>query len=415
MVKFLHAADIHLDSPLRGLNLYEGAPAERIRTATRRALENLVGLALAERVDFVLLAGDLYDGTWQDYNTGLFFVQQMTRLRAADMPVFLIAGNHDAHNRMTRRLPLPDNVRMLRTDAPESHTVEALGVVVHGQGFATQAVTDDLSERYPAAIPGLFNIGLLHTCAGGAEGHDRYAPCTCEGLTNKGYDYWALGHVHTRQTLSERPYIAFPGNTQGRHARETGPKGCLLVTVADGRMTRAEFQRLDVVRWEVCEVDGARVASEDELADVATAHLARLADGEDPNRLIAARVVVRGRSGLHERLLSDPDRCAAAVRARAAELGADRLWVEQVKVRTEPLPRAPAPSDAALEELAAVLEELRSDESRLKSLADLFQDLRRRLPDELLAGPDATALDDPRWLAAALDAAEAVLRTRLYS
>jgi DNA repair exonuclease SbcCD nuclease subunit len=415
MIKLLHAADLHLDSPLRGLDLYEGAPAERIRTATRRALDNLVELALAEQVALVLLAGDLYDGTWQDYNTGLYFVQQMTRLRAADVPVFLIAGNHDAQNKMTRRLPLPDNVKLLRTDRPESHALDDLGVVIHGQGFATQAVTEDLSERYPAAIPGMFNIGLLHTCAGGAEGHDRYAPCTCEGLARKGYDYWALGHVHTRQTLCERPYIAFPGNTQGRHARETGPKGCLLLTVAGGRLQRAEFQRLDVVRWELCEVDAAGAGSADELADAAAAQLARLAGSEGPNRLLAARILVHGRSALHERLLADPERCAAAVRARAAELGAERVWVEQVKIKTGPLQAPGSHGDGAIEELWAVLADLRSDPSRLRSLADLFQDLRRKLPEELSSGPDALELDDPQWLATTLDAAEAVLRTRLFA
>ena len=164
MFRFLHAADIHLDSPLRGLHRYEGAPQEEIRHAARRALANLVDLALKESAAFVLIAGDLYDGNWKDHRTGLFFVSQMVRLRAAGISVFLIAGNHDAANRMTRSLPLPENVRMFDHRKAETVKIESLGVAIHGQSFAAQAIMEDLSAAYPPAIGGLLNIGLLHTC-----------------------------------------------------------------------------------------------------------------------------------------------------------------------------------------------------------------------------------------------------------
>jgi exonuclease SbcD len=414
MIKFLHAADVHLDSPLRGLESYDGAPAERIRLATRRAFENLIELALAEQVAFVLLAGDLYDGDWQDYNTGLYLVRQMARLREAGIRVVVIAGNHDAHNKMTRRLPLPENVTMLNHDEPQSLELREFDVMVHGQGFSTQAVTEDLSRRYPQAIRGLYNIGLLHTCAGGDERHGRYAPCTVQGLVAKGYDYWALGHVHNRQTLSDEPYIAFPGNTQGRHARELGPKGCLLVTIANGGPPKVDFRRLDVVRWEACEIDATQAGSEDELADSASGKFSELLAGEDPARLLAVRVVIGGASPIHDRLLSDPEKSTAAVRARAAELGTDRLWVEQVKIQTRPLRSAATVGDGPIEELSAVLAELRSDESRFKDLGGLLKGLRLKLPQELLEGPEALALDSPEWLREILDSAEALLHDRLH-
>lgn len=415
MIKFLHAADVHLDSPLRGLESYDGAPAERIRLATRRAFENLIELAIAEQVNFVLLAGDLYDGDWQDYNTGLYLVRQMARLREAGIRVVVIAGNHDAHNKMTRRLPLPENVTMLSHDQPQSFPIPDYDVMVHGQGFSTQAVTEDLSERYPQATRGLYNIGILHTCAGGDEGHGRYAPCTVQGLVAKGYDYWALGHVHNRQTLCEAPYIAFPGNTQGRHARELGPKGCLLVTIANGGPPKVDFRRLDVVRWELCEIDAARAGSEEELADAASGQLAELLAREDADRLLAVRVVIGGASPIHDRLLSDPEKSRAAVRARAAEFSTDRLWVEQVKIQTRPLRSASTVGDGPIEELFTVLQELRSDESQFKGLSDLLKSLRLKLPPELMEGPEALALDSPAWLREILDAAEALLHDRLHS
>lgn len=248
MFKFLHAADIHLDSPLLRLDVYEGAPAADIRGATRRAFENLVQTALAETVDFVLLAGDVYDGNWKDYNTGLHFASRLARLREAGIPVLLAAGNHDAASSISRSLRLPDSVRVFPHDRPATVVLEPVNVAVHGQGFGTPAVRVDLSRGYPPPVPGCFNVGLLHTAVNGREGHEPYAPCTLAALREKGYDYWALGHVHQHEVLSEAPLVVFPGNTQGRHARETGPKECVLVTVDDADRTAVDFRPLDIVR-----------------------------------------------------------------------------------------------------------------------------------------------------------------------
>ena len=190
---FLHAADLHLDSPLRGLD--PAAPAERIRGATRQALVNLVDFALERRVAFVLLAGDLYDGDWKDWHTGQFLVQHLSRLTRAGIEVVAISGNHDAEQVLTRKLPVPG---MMRAD--QAHTVRLANapVAVHGQGFATPAVTHNLAAAYPDPVDGHFNIGLLHTACGSGE-HENYAPCTVADLVQRGYDYWALGHVHTRR------------------------------------------------------------------------------------------------------------------------------------------------------------------------------------------------------------------------
>jgi DNA repair exonuclease SbcCD nuclease subunit len=411
MVKFLHAADIHLDSRLDGLQRYDSAPVERIKNAARAALENLVDLAMEEEVAFVLLAGDIYDGDWPDYNTGLYFGSQMARLREAGIRVFLIAGNHDATNKMTRILRLPANVTMFGAGQPESHVLDDLGIVIHGQSFATGAVTEDLSRQYPPAIPGLFNIGLLHTCIEGAEGHDRYAPCTAQGLRSRGYDYWALGHIHKRDLISTNPHIVYPGNIQGRHIRETGPKGCMLVGVADLRLAEFEFRRLDVVRWETCSVAASDVAGEDALYDRAVNQIAQLLGPEEPHRLLVVRVLFQGKSKLHDRLLSDPVRCAAEVRNRAIILGADRVWVEQVKVQTRPWSDQIGPGP--LEELLAGLSELRASEEQLRQQAQCLGDLRDKLPPEFLRLPEAPRLDDRAWLLQVLDEVEALLRSRL--
>ena len=177
MFKFLHAADIHLDSPLRGLDRYEGAPADQIRGATRRAFENLVEVALREEVALVVLAGDLYDGDWRDFNTGLFFVKQMARLKEAGIPAYAVSGNHDATSRITRRLPLPENVHVFPTGEATTVRLEGVDVAIHGQSFAEQCTTEDLAKNYPAAVSGVFNLGVLHTSMTGRDGHGSYAPC----------------------------------------------------------------------------------------------------------------------------------------------------------------------------------------------------------------------------------------------
>src|SRR5512139_1526302 len=256
MFRFLHAADTHIDSPLDGLEAYDGAPVDALRGATRRAFENLVALALDERVDFVLLAGDVYDGDWKDFSTGLFFTRQMARLDAAGIPVYLLAGNHDAASVLTRRLSLPPNVQVFSTRTAETKEVPGVPVVVHGRGFPNRAVPENLVPDYPPPVAGRFNAGLLHTSLAGAVGHDTYAPCSLRDLEQKGYDYWALGHVHLPGVLAERPWVVFAGNTQGRHVRETGPRGCRLVTVDDSLdVVSCEHRALDVVRWSLVTVD----------------------------------------------------------------------------------------------------------------------------------------------------------------
>jgi DNA repair exonuclease SbcCD nuclease subunit len=285
--KFIHTADIHLDSPLRGLSRYEGAPVESIRGATREAFQGLVQTAIEEEVAFIVIAGDVFDGDWKDYNSGLFFASQMSRLREKGIKVYLLSGNHDAASRITKKLKMPGNVQSFSTRKPETKILKDLGVVLHGQGFARPEINENLAKKYPGAVDGLFNIGVLHTSATGRKGHEPYAACNVETLTSKGYDYWALGHVHKREVLCESPWIVFPGNIQGRHIRETGSKGCTIVNVDSDGAAQIEPLRLDVIRWAQLTVDctGAETC-EDAVQKVRSALEAELANSE--GRMLAA-------------------------------------------------------------------------------------------------------------------------------
>ncbi len=381
--KFIHAADIHLDSPLVGLERYPGAPVEYIRGATRKAFQNLVELALEEQVGFVLLAGDLYDGDWRDYNTGLFFVSQVARLRDAGIHVYLIRGNHDAASQITRLLHLPDHVRDFSTAAPETIFLEDLGVAIHGQGFPTPAVTEDLSRRYPDPVKDYFNLGLLHTCATGRQGHENYAPCDTGYLKNKGYDYWALGHVHRQEVIGKDPWIVFPGNIQGRHIRETGAKGCALVQVQDGRVTGVQHCALDVLRWSLCRVDATGAASYDEVLEKAEQQI-EIELHQNAGRFLALRVEVMGACAAHDQLICDQPRLHNDLRSLAVERGQDTIWIEKVKLRTSPLGELDEIlSSSPIAYLRQYLRELGADEENLLELSAALARDRQALPPDL--------------------------------
>ena len=406
MLKFIHAADIHLDSPLKGLERYEGAPVEEIRGAARRAFENLIQLAIDEQVAFVLIAGDFYDGDWPDYNTGFFFVKQVSRLLELNIPVFLIAGNHDAQNRMTRSLQLPEHVKLFSANSAESFELLDREVVLHGQSFATQKVTENLAAAYPAAASGAFNIGLLHTCATSQE-HERYAPCSLDDLRQKGYDYWALGHVHQRQQLEETPWIGFSGNLQGRHIRETGPKGCQLVTVQADHTVQTQFVPLDVLRWERAIIDVSDIRDEAELFDRFQQRLETLQEN-GADRLLAVRAEFVGHTAIDRQLQAQKHALLQELRSLAIAQGQGAIWLEKIKLETTP-PReqtAASLNDAALGELQALLAQAVQHPDLLSEWNFSLADLQNRLPGDL---KPQFPLSDPDWLRQRLHEAEATL------
>jgi DNA repair exonuclease SbcCD nuclease subunit len=414
--KFLHAADIHLDSSLRGLERYEGAPVEEIRGATRRAFDNLIELAIDEEVAFVLLVGDLYDGDWKDYNTGLYLVERMGRLQEAGIRVFMVAGNHDAVSQITKHLRLPDNVTLFSTKTPEQVILDDLNVAIVGQGFATRAVTDDLSQAYPQGDPQLLNIGLLHTCLDGKPGHELYAPCTVEGLHSKGYQYWALGHVHKREEVSQDPWIVFPGNIQGRHIREVGAKGCTLVTVESGEIVEVEHRDLDVMRWSLCELEVSTSETVDDIYEQVRDGLESVLDAAE-RRPIAVRLVLQGACSAHSALHADRERWIQEYRALATGLGGVGIWLEKVSIKTRPSVSADevVARDDALGGLLRTVRDTELDASALDELAAEVSALRKKLPAELLGGDDPYDPTDPEVLKDTLEDIKELLVNRLLS
>ncbi len=376
----------------------------------------MVDLAIEQAVQFVLIAGDLYDGNWKNFQTGMFFVKQATRLRAAGIPLFLIAGNHDAANKMTRSLPLPENVTLFSADAPQTVMLDEVDVAIHGQSFATAEVLNDLSLAYPAAVRGCWNIGLLHTSADGREDHDSYAPCSIDGLKLKGYDYWALGHIHKREVLCQQPLIAFSGNIQGRHIRETGPKGCFVVTVHSDRRLEAIFHPLDVMRWEVAMVDLQHLSHIDEIPGRVSNELEQLFC-QAAGRPLAIRIELQGATRVHRELQAELDHWVHQFRSLALDVGQGQIWIEKVKLRTtDPLRMGPArpADDAAIGELTELFKEVRNNPPLLDDIGFDFDSVIKKLPPELKLR-FGMGTHNEAWMTEVLDQAESWLLHRLQT
>ena len=329
-MRFLHLADVHLDTPFAGRS--DGV-RRRLQEASREALNRAVSCALAERVHAVLLAGDLFDGERLSFQTERFLLEELARLAEADVPFVYATGNHDpgqdAHR--TRPLAWPSNVELIGGATPRNvriHDPDGKEVgVVTAAGHASRRETGDLAATFrPATENGLPQVALLHTQvrdSRGAEEHEPYAPSDLRHLLSSGHDYWALGHVHLRQCLSEAPGVHYPGNLQGRTHRESGPKGGLLVELAPDVPSTVEFRSFAPVRFETVTVEGL------EEADTVDKLLARLqaaweaARRDDPGEEGTEWVVrfrVAGGSPSWKRLREEEERITLA-REAAKEFG----------------------------------------------------------------------------------------------
>ena len=373
-------------------------------------------MAIDEGVAFILLAGDLYNGDWKDYNTGLFFARQMARLRDAGVQAFVVNGNHDAANQFTKSLRTPANVRRLSTSKAETVLVEEQGVAIHGRGFASKATLENLVDSYPDQIPGYFNIGMLHTSLDGREGHAPYSPCSLDSLRSKHYQYWALGHVHRREQVCADPWVIFPGNTQGRHIRETGPKGCTLVTVEDSEVMAVSERHLDVIRWNWCAIDVSGAMTKEAVLEwVARAVEQEVARADD--RLLALRIDLRGQTPAHAACVAHLEQFENDIRALVVDGHGDSVWVEKIVLGTHlDRPEIRADNAAFARLLGAIATIDGHEESLVLELATEFTELRGKLPSELLTqGEEPIDPTSPTVLRDVIAQARETLLARLTS
>ena len=317
------------------------------------------------------------------------------------VPVYLLYGNHDADSEMTRGLELPDNVHVFSSRKAETFRIEHKKVALHGRSFKVAATTENLLPSYPEPVAGWLNIGVLHTALEGNAEHAKYAPCSVAELQAKGYQYWALGHVHEHWMLRGDVTIAYSGNLQGRHIRELGARGALLVTAEDGEITEVDRLEVDVLRWHALEVDISTVGDRRGAIRAAGLGLERTLDSTPSHLPLAVRVLFKGRSAAHAELVADEGQLRQEVIAQAVALDADRLWIEKVRVASEALDTDQMSStddaEGALAELAGLALAAKDDPEFVQSMQADWLALLEKLPHEVLqASPDLQALrQDP--------------------
>ncbi len=356
--RFVHAADVHLDSPLRSLALRNADLGGLIGNATRRAFTRIVDLCLRERVDALVLSGDLYDNDQTSMKTARFLAAEVRRLHEAGVRTFVIRGNHDAIATITRELTLPDSVVVFDDKGGVVEVEGAAGgprVAVHGLSFSKPHAPTSLLPRYRPPVDGAVNIGLMHTSLGGSPDHDAYAPCSVADLHGSGIRYWALGHVHRRSVIRGDAVVVMPGIPQGRDVGEAGPKTVTLVTISDDGAIELAEELTSTAEFAVVHVPVG--ACEDWRAVVVAITEALASEkGRAASEHLVARLRLTGSSPLAWRLTRDSDLLRAEAEDCAARVGS--CWVDKVVVDCVPGPvaRGPGAGIGPLAELRHLME-----------------------------------------------------------
>ena len=380
--RFVHTADIHLDSPLRSLALRDPEIAEMIGNATRQAFERTVDLCLEERVDALMIAGDLYDGDLRSMKTAVFFGSQMHRLTETGVRVFVVRGNHDAESVITKHLSLPNGVDVF-SGRGEARALEDHDVVVHGISFARPQAPESLLPKFKGPVSGCVNIGLLHTSLSGAEGHDTYAPCSVRDLVDHGFNYWCLGHVHKRRVHARSPCtVVMPGIPQGRDINKAGPKSVTLATVGDDGEITIEERITSIAQFERVSVDATGLSDWTDVLRTVEVALGDARAAAVSDHLIA-RIEIAGTTPLVTRLHRDDDLLLEEARQAAASL--PRTAIEKVSVDASPLAvPGDSPDYDPVDELRGLVEgEVLASEAFRTEVRNIVGDLQRQLPPEL--------------------------------
>jgi len=343
---FVHTADLHLDSPFKGVTA-ENAPhvSERLRRATFEVFEEIVALCIRERADFLLVAGDVYDGADRSLYAQMRFRDGLARLAEHGIHAFVVHGNHDPLSGWASHIEWPSTVTVF------GNTVETVPFQRDGQTVAeitgvsyreanegrnlarlfTRNAGDGASLR-PSIGTAPFRVGLLHCNVGSDTGHAAYAPCELSDLINADIDYWALGHVHRNGVLATTPTVVYPGNPQGRSIRETGPRGCYVVRVDDAGHVTPRFHPVDAVRWTVVDI---AIDDLDGMGALDTRTFARLDEAltRAEGRAVVCRLRFTGRGSLARELRRND--AVADIVSRCRERCSRRdpfLWVEKVEI-----------------------------------------------------------------------------------
>ncbi len=380
--RFVHTADIHLDSPLRSLALRNPDLAELVGDASRQAFVAIVDLCLEEQVDALIIAGDLYDGDQTSMKTARFLASQMERLHQASIRTYLIKGNHDALSKIARELVMPETVRIFGGHAEALEiTKGSLQVAIHGLSFAKPQAPESLLPKYRPPVQGAINIGIMHSSLAGSPGHDAYAPCNVLDLHASGFDYWALGHIHQRAQHAGTATVIMPGMPQGRDINEAGAKTVSLVTVSDDGTITVEERLTSLAQFQRVDVDLAGVSEwRDAAAAIETALLRERERTASPH--LVARLRLTGRTPLNWHIRRDIDLMRTEAEQRGDRIG--KTWIEKVELSIDaPLSEAGTTTADPVVELGVLMrDEVISRSAFRADVSEMVRELLVELPAE---------------------------------
>lgn len=300
--RFIHCSDLHIDSPFKGFSAINPDWAERLRQAPLQSFLNIVDLAVREQVDAVIIAGDVFDGEDKSLQAQFKFRSGLQTLSDHNIPSFIAHGNHDPLNSWSTTLSWPEGVTVFPGSGVQSFPVVKEGRTlahIYGTSFPERDVFDNLTLQFERKQDSGFAVAVLHANVGGHPDHDPYAPCSVEDLVVRGMDYWALGHIHTRSVMRKgHPAIVYCGNSQGRHFKETGPRGCCLVTLNEGVLPDVRFVATDTLRFVEHTVDVSSCASLDAVVEEMVRQCQTLLDQAE-GRSLVVRQTMTGRTDIH--------------------------------------------------------------------------------------------------------------------
>lgn len=340
---FIHTADLHLDSPFKGISEVSEEISLELAEATFKAFNKIIDLGIEKQIDFLLIAGDIYDGADRSLRAQLRFRDGLKRLSDAGIKAYIVHGNHDPLDGWSANLDWPKNVHIFGGKSVEKVSVEKDGeeiAQIYGISFHTREIKTNLTYKFPKiskSKKALFNIGMLHCNVGTNTGYEPYAPCTLQDLTTQNFDYWALGHIHKKAIINENnPLVIYPGNPQGLHSKEKGGRGCFLINVDENGEPTAEFSEVDSIRWFVEELSIDSLYTEQELISKIHNHIEKIRE-EAKGRSSVCRIILTGRSDLHSSIVRKGVLDDILKDIREDEEGEKQfVWIESIDDNTNP-------------------------------------------------------------------------------
>jgi len=339
VLRFIHTADLHLDSPFKGMRHFPKQQVNEIYESTFRSFDQIVNHCIEKKVDFLLIAGDVYDSHEQSLRAKIHLRKGLEKLDAVGIYTYIIHGNHDPLKEKENEIKWPNKVHFFSQKQVETisfyrENIEIARIL--GRSYPKKSFMENIVKDFKRVDSNVFHIGLLHTNVDGQKGHDSYCPSRLQELIWGEMDYWALGHIHKRAVLhNQSPYIVYPGNTQGRHSLETGDKGCYYVEVEDNEVKMIEWLSTASIRWESLDIDVSSIESASDLISMIETEVEEmLIQNQLP---IIYRVNLKGRTPLHT-LLSEGYQQFELIDILNNELSNRQPWslIESIKVRTQP-------------------------------------------------------------------------------